>query len=394
MTTPRRRIIALCFGIGLSLLAAGLYPILVGSPSAAAQETPVPEETPETFIRVGIYDIPVNPNTNPTGDNSYCAVCHSQEWRSVVLEDGHVLNLYVTPEIIRRSVHGESSALGPLGCVDCHGSDVFPHNGPTPTDARSYALETIWKCTKCHTKETTDLENGLHEEAILRGNLGAAVCTDCHGSHSISPNAAREELVAGVCGNCHTSTVQEWRSSAHVDIGPLGCATCHSPHSQRIRVENTDALCLNCHKVPSEIYAHTEHVNTTFPVQCIDCHMFREQGEQTTLVGLAPTGHTMRMDTRPCNTCHEELELTGKWEDITRQIKEQITTERDALQLQIAELETRIQSAQAAAEGGISYTQLLQGLIIGLGFGATLAIILIPRLARNGNAKGGNGGDE
>ncbi len=394
MTARARHYIIFCIGMGLSLVAAGLYPILVGLPSAAAQETPVPEETPETFVRVGIYDIPVNPNVTPSGDNSYCAVCHSQEWRAVTLEDGHILNLYMTPDIIRRSVHGDSSALGPLGCVDCHGEDVFPHNGPTPTNARSYALETIWKCTKCHTKETSDLEHGLHEEAILRGNLEAAVCTDCHGSHSISPNAAREELVAGVCGTCHSSTVQEWRSSAHVDIGPLGCATCHSPHSQRIRVEDTDILCLNCHKVPSEIYAHTEHVNTTFSVKCIDCHMFREADAQTTLVGLAPTGHTMLMDTRPCNTCHEELEVTGRWSELTRQIEEQITGERDELQLRVSELETQIQSARAAAEGGISFTQLIQGLVIGLGIGATLAVVFIPRLARNSSVKGDHNRDE
>lgn len=398
----KHRIIILCFGTGLTFIAAGLFPFFAGIPTIQAQEaTPeiIPTESVETTLEVLAQATEqAAPNTSVSqnvGDNSYCTVCHNQPWRAVTLQDGFILNLYVDPETIASSVHGSTNAGGPLGCVDCHGESAFPHNGPTPSNARVYTINAVQMCTNCHQQEASDLVHGLHEQAIERGNLDAAVCTDCHGAHDIQPATNRPQLVAGVCGDCHRSTYEEWRGSPHVDIGPLGCAKCHSPHSQELRVGDVNTLCTNCHKAPGDIYIHEQHLGSTaYDVTCADCHMHRESAVQMVSVEFKPTGHSMRLDARPCNSCHENLEASGRWAEIANTVNERIISERDDLQRRVTELETEVSNVET--QTGTSPVQLTQGLIIGLGLGITLALVLIPRFTRsnNGRQKGETDNDE
>jgi formate-dependent nitrite reductase cytochrome c552 subunit len=371
----------LCFGTGLTLFAAGMLPFLLPVPAALAQEQP--DTTPEVTVQSVPVQIEPVIAVQPTGDNGYCAVCHSQPWRAITLPYGTVLNLYVTPDMIAASVHGDSSTNGKLGCLDCHGNDSFPHNKPTPTDGRTYTLNAVAMCTRCHTQEGIDLASGLHEEAIARGNRKAAVCTDCHGAHEIQPAENQPQLVAGVCGDCHTETLTQWQSSAHVTIGPLGCATCHSQHSQRMRISgNSDATCRNCHTTIPELYVHSTHLISDAGVSCLDCHMFPET-QLTTVSGspVALPNHTMLMDTTPCTTCHQELVDTGKWQQLTG-LNSQISAERDALRAQLTQLENN-QTALPQDDGGL--TRILQGLLVGLGLGITLAVVFFSR-GRGGRA--------
>ncbi|MCU0511967.1 MAG: cytochrome c3 family protein [Anaerolineae bacterium] len=370
--TLRHRLILFCLGSGLTLLAAGILPFFV--PVAQAQEQP-PVTTPEAAPAEPSLTQPDNGEPviarEPTGDNSYCAVCHSQPWRAVTLPYGTILNLFVTPDMIADSVHGTASEHGTLGCIDCHGEDVFPHNQPSPTDARSYTLNAVAMCTACHVEEAEQLATGLHEEAILAGNRNAAVCTDCHGAHDIQPGENEPDLVAGICGDCHEDTLVQWQTSAHLDIGPLGCATCHSPHSQRMRVAGgEDATCRNCHTQMPELYVHQTHLVADSQVNCLNCHMYRTD----TPDGLALAGHTMHMDTQPCITCHQELVDTGRWQQLTG-LNSEITAERDALQSRVLALEAA--QAEPAADSNLIPT--LQGLLVGLGLGMTLGIVFFTR---------------
>lgn len=383
----KRRLIIFCIGTGLTLITAGLFPLFAGLPAASAQEA-TPEITPEASLAVTLEALaeatrqPAAEDAPTTGDNSYCTVCHNQPWRAVTLQDGYILNLYVDPQTVANSVHGHSNPQGTLGCVDCHGADSFPHNGPTPVNSRVYTIESVQMCNNCHVQEAADLEHGLHEKAILAGNLQAAVCTDCHGAHDIRPATNHPQLVAGVCGDCHRSTYDEWRNSPHVDIGPLGCAKCHSQHSQELRISDVNELCTNCHKAPGDIYIHEQHIGSTaYEVTCADCHMYRENRVQMVSVEFQPTGHTMQLNARPCNSCHEQLELSGRWPEIANTVNERIIAERDELQKRLAELETEVRTAEADA--GTNPIQLTQGLIIGLGLGITLALVLIPRFNRS-----------
>lgn len=385
MTHLNRRLIILCVGTGLTLIVAGLFPLFAGQPIASAQEA-TPEAALEALAEATVEAAPGGAAPAGTGDNGYCTVCHNQPWRAVTLQDGYILNLYVDPQTVARSVHGDSNPQGALGCVDCHGEDSFPHNGPTPVNSRVYSINAVQMCNTCHEQEAADLQHGLHEKAILAGNLKAAVCTDCHGAHDVQPATNHPQLVAGVCGDCHKSTYDEWRSSPHVDIGPLGCAKCHSQHSQELLISDVNELCTNCHKAPGDIYIHEQHIGSTlYDINCADCHMYRESDVEMISVEFQPTGHTMSMDTRPCNSCHEQLEISGQWPEITNTVNERILAERDELQKRVNELEREAQTVEEPT--GPNTIQLTQGLIIGLGLGITLALVLIPRFVRNGRRK-------
>jgi formate-dependent nitrite reductase cytochrome c552 subunit len=350
MRNSTRRLIVLLVGAGITFILAGMVPLVFAQaePTATAEAS---AGTPEAGIQ-------------PTGDNSYCAVCHNQPWRTVPLADGSILNLFVDPIVLKGSIHSD------LGCVDCHGQDAFPHNKPSPVSSRAYTLETVEICASCHEDQIDELEMGLHAEAIRAGNIEAAVCTDCHGAHNVQQVAAHPELVAGVCGDCHTIALAEWRASAHVDIGPLGCATCHSPHTQQIRAGDTpEGLCANCHNDMPELWVHTQHEGNDYAVGCADCHMYTGEGSPSADVTDDVTGHTMLLDSKPCNTCHELL-----------------VTNPDVLANEVRPTEAVEPESATVPEVGAepppdqgSFVQLLQGLILGLGFGITGAAVFITR---------------
>lgn len=390
--TQRSWIIALV-GIGITLIAAGLTPLWI----AHAQEA-TPEATPEIVLEataeaeigalvtpeVGdLYD--TEPLPEVTGNNSYCLICHSQPWQSVTLGDGTIHNLYVDPVTVAESVHGTSSPTGTLGCTDCHGADAFPHNNPTPADGRAYAIYAVALCGRCHQEEVDSLRDGLHEQAIISGNTEAAVCTDCHGAHNVQPVVEEPELIAGVCGDCHENTLAEWRVSGHNEIGPLGCATCHSPHSQQIRVGNSsDELCINCHDDTEEKFVHTQHRGQgDAAVECVDCHMYTGAPDRQLVLTSAEfsvfdqvTGHTMLMSATPCTTCHEELVSTGQWDQLIAE--RVVVVAPTALPPELAPEGDELDTAMSQSSE-TSYVPLIQGLILGLGFGVTFAAIFIAR---------------
>jgi predicted CXXCH cytochrome family protein len=113
-----------------------------------------------------------------SGDDGYCMMCHAGE-RSYMLADGNLLPLRVDPAAIAASVHGTDSPMGRMGCIDCHGADVFPHETP-PTNLRDYRIAKSSLCSDCH---SDSLE---HYEAVLARNIPVG-CADCHGAHAVQP---------------------------------------------------------------------------------------------------------------------------------------------------------------------------------------------------------------
>jgi len=321
------------------------------------------------------------PDAQPGVDNSYCAICHSQPGRVMTLPDGSVLNLYVPPALIADSAHGVNSS-NPLGCIDCHGEDIFPHSGQTPSGARAYRIETAQLCGRCHNSLLAD---SAHLEAIAEGNLQAATCVDCHGAHDVPATEDQPTLVAAVCGDCHTETFSEWAESPHANMGSLGCAVCHLPHGQQMRITNITALCENCHQAPANIYVHAKHLDSDFEVTCASCHMGLDPTVQLASDKHIPVDHRMVVQTRSCNTCHQELEQSGIWAELVGS-DESLTIERDSLRQQVTTLEQKLAQGETGSGAGVDYIQLIQGLIVGLGVGAIVALILIPRLGRNNHS--------
>lgn len=349
--------------LGAALIAFGAALVLSPTPVALAQDGG-DEPAPET-----------ESDGAATVNNSYCAICHSQPGRVMTLPDGSVLNLYVPPALIADSAHGASSSQ-PLGCIDCHGEDIFPHSGPSPAGVRAYRIETSQLCSDCH---NTLLADSAHLEAIARGNLEAATCVDCHGAHEVPNTENQPTLVAAVCGDCHTESFGEWAESPHANMGSLGCAVCHLPHGQQMRITDITALCENCHQAPEDIYVHAKHLESEYDVTCASCHMGLDPDIELISDSHEPTDHRMVVETRACNTCHEELEQSGIWAELVG-TDERLTIERDSLRQQIATLEQQLAGNEESGDGGVDYIQLIQGLIVGLGVGAVVALLLLPRL--------------
>src|SRR5215204_6234449 len=109
-------------------------------------------------------------------------------------------------------------------CIDCHTKDgrgdmttMLPRSDPASPVARANLADT---CGRCHgdsnvmrgsgitTRPFLSFRESVHAQAASRGNLGAAVCSDCHRAHDVLPATdSRSPIfkfnVPQTCGQCH-----------------------------------------------------------------------------------------------------------------------------------------------------------------------------------------------
>ncbi len=163
------------------------------------------------------------------------------------------------------------------GCLDCHatGGDmttILPKTDPRSTINRINIAKT---CGSCHSKKSvmdgTGISNrpflayqeSAHARAIARGQIGAAVCTDCHNSHDILP--ASNDLspifkanIPKTCAKCHSQVANEFVQSVHgqavergVSQAPV-CTDCHGIHTIKPHMDARSTLgttaCAQCHQ--------------------------------------------------------------------------------------------------------------------------------------------------
>lgn len=166
-------------------------------------------------------------------------------------------------------------------CIDCHTRNgdmttILPGSDPKSTINRSNIAET---CGRCHGDKSVMQGSGIserpflsyresvHAKAIAKGNVSAAVCTDCHNSHDILPAANPQSPIAKgniplTCSKCHKSESAEFMQSIHgqaltrgVSRSPV-CTDCHGIHNIALPVEAdgtaTSAIatesCARCHE--------------------------------------------------------------------------------------------------------------------------------------------------
>jgi predicted CXXCH cytochrome family protein len=194
----------------------------------------------------------------PTGDDSYCLLCHAQPNQHVTLDDGSTLVTTINPSALAESVHGTGNPVGALGCVDCHGDMTYPHKKPLPPDARTFTIQMADVCTNCHTNEATRQADSVHSEALANGNFTAATCIDCHGSHDIQPPNDPRVHIVEICANCHLIAYTDFRSSVHGqalfngDPNVPTCIDCHGVHNIQhpttaLFRNRSPELCAGCH---------------------------------------------------------------------------------------------------------------------------------------------------
>ena len=196
----------------------------------------------------------------PSGDDSYCLLCHAQpEPATLTLPDGSTLDLRVEPETLAASVHGHPADVPPLGCVDCHDQQSYPHQGALPADARAYRVEASGRCVRCHEEQAAGLADGVHYEALARGNWRAATCVDCHGAHDVQPPDEPRSRIAETCGNCHRAVFAEFRQSVH---------------GQALFEEDDPNVptCIDCHGVHGIAHPTTAQFRNRSPELCATCH--------------------------------------------------------------------------------------------------------------------------
>lgn len=209
-------------------------------------------------------------------DDKGCLVCHSQEGLKKNLGKGESFSLHVQGDEFAKSVHGE------LGCAACH-SDVdlrkHPGAGTKIVSAREYAVAKVEACRQCHEDKAKLFEGSIHASTLRQGNLGAPVCTDCHGSHAVRAMAAQEPMNGISCRKCHDDIFDAYAGSMHGLArgrpGPVKapiCVDCHRAHDVSPAATGTrlrDA-CLGCHA--GALAAHEKWLpNTKMHLEVVSC---------------------------------------------------------------------------------------------------------------------------
>lgn len=161
------------------------------------------------------------------GDRT-CLGCHADEALKKELAGRRSLSLHVGGEAFAKSVHGA------LGCSACH-AEVDLKNHPQQArnidDPRQYSVAMTAVCKGCHEDTVKRHEGSIHAALLKKGNAAAPICTDCHGPHAVSPNAAHRDA----CLGCHAAAVDthaSWLPNAARHLRTVSCAACHAPAAQ------------------------------------------------------------------------------------------------------------------------------------------------------------------
>jgi predicted CXXCH cytochrome family protein len=173
------------------------------------------------------------------------------------------------------SIHGQrlrQSDQKVATCVSCHGV-----HGILPADraqSRVFAANVPATCGHCHsdaaymaeyqipTDQEARYKRSVHAELLLvKRDLSAPACNDCHGNHGAFPPGVGS--IAEVCGQCHANNaalfVRSPHKSAFDRAGLPECVTCHDNHDIRRASDEMlggqgGAVCARCHPPGSAGY--------------------------------------------------------------------------------------------------------------------------------------------
>jgi len=190
--------------------------------------------------------------------NKTCLSCHGQAGFSTKLADGRTRSLSVAADHFVSSVHGK------FQCTTCH-TDItaIPHTNPALL-AAAWRQQAPKICGTCHTAELNDYQSSVHGKAVTGGSdVYAAVCTDCHTTHAVTPasTATTRLAITKACGTCHAAALESYEETYHGKMFALGysnvamCADCHRGHAillasdsaSSVALTNRLGTCRTCH---------------------------------------------------------------------------------------------------------------------------------------------------
>lgn len=211
-----------------------------------------------------------------------------------------------TPEI--SSSVQNNGYQSPQLCRGCHPEEFEAWSNTTHANASfdpvfQVYLQQVKKPGECFACHATGYDTNTGQFV-----LAGVTCEACHGPYR--PEHPQESMTiarsAEFCGNCHPTTLSEWETSRHGQVG-VTCIDCHEVHTQQTRAAAaTNALCYTCHENHTRDQMHADHLAED--IHCIDCHLARpEDIADGAMNGLAHTGHYFSVFVRTCNDCHPDI---------------------------------------------------------------------------------------
>ncbi len=251
-----------------------------------------------------------------------------------------------TPKVVDEyqiSIHSQ----GDIGCSDCHGGNKKAASKEGAHD-RSFRgvpdrKEIPKFCGDCHsnvermkfyrldTNIIKEYYTSMHGIKLKEGDRNVAVCTDCHGTHSIlskhnKKSPSNRYNIVNTCAKCHDNKnlmkkynipgneVKEYKEGIHgsILIGKKKgdpnlvptCVDCHGLHGAKPpEVTSIPAVCGTCHNREYSYFklsAHYEAMRLSGSPQCVTCH-----GNHNNRI---PEGGLFKKSDggAACTKCHEE----------------------------------------------------------------------------------------
>lgn len=279
----------------------------------------------------------------PKGDDisARCATCHASTDRMKTFGSALPTNQW---DELQKSVHAKMSFTGKehiVQCTTCHGAHgiVRVKNPASPV----YPLNVTKVCSQCHSNATfmrsynpslpvdqlEKYKTSIHGMRNAKGDIKAAECASCHGSHGIrSVNDTRSTIypanIPMTCAKCHsdasymqsykipTDQFEKYKASVHgqallekKDLSAPACNDCHGNHGAiPPGVQSISKVCGTCHALNADLFSKSPHKKAfddrKLP-ECETCHGKHDINHATdALIGTSGSA--------VCIKCHSESE--------------------------------------------------------------------------------------
>lgn len=191
-----------------------------------------------------------------------CANCHREGEKAAERYTGdqhHIVESY------NESIHGlgliKSGLTVTAVCVDCHTSHLELPASDTLSAVNPKNIPTT--CSKCHYGIYEKFQSSVHSPNVTKTDKKLPTCYDCHKSHSIE-RVERGDFRQGIidqCGTCHEEVTRTYFETFHGKVSRLGevgaakCYDCHGSHNilppdnpnSTLSRTNVVETCRNCH---------------------------------------------------------------------------------------------------------------------------------------------------
>lgn len=165
-----------------------------------------------------------------------------------------------------------------FSCLRCHNSDpetALRASATTPQDKLSIRCETCHGPCGNHIKAVEmklhELDLALTQPKKFTARESVRLCASCHQPDQFDDN--RDPTKAN---SARFQTIGLQASKCFKQSETLSCITCHSPHSQLIRNDDTfyNSKCIECHQDLSKLRCPTERqADGNRSGSCVGCHM-------------------------------------------------------------------------------------------------------------------------